>query len=157
MFHKITTFVIVHQSIKQGIGINFLTSVKYQLQNKTNNYQLMKELLPAEWLPISKTVIFFLGVSSVRFKLSAIFTSPATHTIHTCFTALSAFGLTFELLFKLKGELRTPLSFILCISFLPLQIKIFLKQQGLIFSLLFSYHIFLFNVDLGLTDKYEPL
>lgn len=29
------------------------------------HYQLMKELFPAEWFPISITVIFFLGGSSV--------------------------------------------------------------------------------------------
>ena len=36
----------------------------------------MNELFPAEWLPIIKTVIFFLGASKLKPKLSAIFTKP---------------------------------------------------------------------------------
>jgi hypothetical protein len=41
----------------------------------------MKELFPAEWLPSSKTVIFFLGANRVRPRLSAIFTRPETREI----------------------------------------------------------------------------
>lgn len=36
----------------------------------------MKELLPAEWLPISRMLIFFLGANNGKPKLSAIFTKP---------------------------------------------------------------------------------
>lgn len=44
-------------------------------------YQLMKELFPAEWLPIIITVIFFLGGRSRTPRLLAIFTRPEnTHT-----------------------------------------------------------------------------
>lgn len=39
-------------------------------------YQLMKELFPAEWLPIRNTVIFFLGGSSFRPTDSATEISP---------------------------------------------------------------------------------
>jgi hypothetical protein len=43
---------------------------------KFMSYQLINELLPAEWFPIMRTEIFFLGASSDRPKLSAIFTIP---------------------------------------------------------------------------------
>lgn len=39
-------------------------------------YQLMKELFPAEWLPISITVIFFLGGSNFTPTDSAMEMSP---------------------------------------------------------------------------------
>jgi hypothetical protein len=39
------------------------------------HYQLMKELLPAEWLPINMTVIFFLGASRVTLASCDINTS----------------------------------------------------------------------------------
>ena len=39
-------------------------------------YQLIKELFPAEWFPISITVIFFLGASRDIPTVSAIYTRP---------------------------------------------------------------------------------
>lgn len=44
------------------------------------HYQLMKELLPAEWLPINMTVIFFLGASRVTPTDWATATSPRIET-----------------------------------------------------------------------------
>lgn len=44
------------------------------------HYQLMKELLPAEWLPINMTVIFFLGASRVTPTDWATATSPRMET-----------------------------------------------------------------------------
>lgn len=43
---------------------------------KNHTDQLMKELFPAEWLPISSTVIFFLGASSFTPTESATEISP---------------------------------------------------------------------------------
>ncbi len=40
------------------------------------DYQLIKELFPAEWFPIIITIIFFRGGNSLTPKLSAIFTNP---------------------------------------------------------------------------------
>lgn len=48
-----------------------------------STYQLMKELLPAEWLPIRMTVIFLRGASSWMPRFSAIFTSPANRKYGT--------------------------------------------------------------------------
>lgn len=39
-------------------------------------YQLMKELFPAEWFPISITVIFFLGANSFKPRDSATVINP---------------------------------------------------------------------------------
>lgn len=44
-------------------------------------YQLMKELLPAEWFPISKTVIFFRGANKSMFNSEANFTKPKKRKI----------------------------------------------------------------------------
>lgn len=53
-----------------------------QINNKKMYYQLMKELFPAEWLPIIITMIFFLGGRSRTPRLLAIFTRPEnTHTV----------------------------------------------------------------------------
>lgn len=41
-----------------------------------SDYQLIKELFPAEWFPIIITIIFFRGGNSLTPKLSAIFTNP---------------------------------------------------------------------------------
>lgn len=46
------------------------------MNNKKIHYQLMKELFPAEWLPIIITMIFFLGGRSRTPRLLAIFTRP---------------------------------------------------------------------------------
>ncbi len=51
-----------------------ISSKKRQLL--LNSYQLMKELFPAEWFPISITVIFFLGASKEIPTLSAMSTRP---------------------------------------------------------------------------------
>jgi hypothetical protein len=48
-------------------------SSKLEVDSSTS---LINELLPAEWFPIMRTEIFFLGASSDRPKLSAIFTIP---------------------------------------------------------------------------------
>lgn len=45
------------------------------------NYQLMKELFPAEWLPIIITTIFFLGGRSRTPSVSAILTRPETKDV----------------------------------------------------------------------------
>lgn len=45
-------------------------------------YQLMKELFPAEWLPISNTVIFFLGGSNFTPTDSAIEINPEENKEH---------------------------------------------------------------------------
>lgn len=47
------------------------------------SYQLMKELFPAEWLPIIITMIFFLGGRSRTPRLLAIFTRPVNTHTHT--------------------------------------------------------------------------
>jgi hypothetical protein len=46
-------------------------------------YQLMKDDLPAEWFPISMMVIFFLGASSLRPRLSAMETSPCSGSVYS--------------------------------------------------------------------------
>ena len=43
-----------------------------------DTYQLMKELLPAEWFPMRRIVIFFRGARRDTPRLSAILTSPVT-------------------------------------------------------------------------------
>lgn len=48
---------------------------------KRMNYQLMKELFPAEWLPIIITTIFFLGGRSRKPSVSAILTRPETQDV----------------------------------------------------------------------------
>lgn len=57
--------------------IFFLFIVQY------NNYQLIKELFPAEWLPISITVIFFLGGSNLTPTDSATVINPVSITQYT--------------------------------------------------------------------------
>lgn len=46
----------------------------------THIYQLMKELFPAEWLPISIAVIFFLGGRSFTPTDSATGINPVENT-----------------------------------------------------------------------------
>ena len=45
-------------------------------------YQLIKEDFPAEWFPISNTVILFRGVNKARSTLLAIETKPAVSTTY---------------------------------------------------------------------------
>ena len=45
-------------------------------------HQLMKELFPAEWFPISITVIFFLGASSFTPTDAATVISPEQDREH---------------------------------------------------------------------------
>lgn len=67
---------IEHISLQISDGFNqrWTGSVWTFLQEPT--YQLMKELFPAEWLPISNTVIFFLGGSNFTPTDSATKISP---------------------------------------------------------------------------------
>lgn len=50
--------------------------------HKKKSYQFINELFPAEWLPIIKTVIFFLGARRERPKPSAIFTIPIINKLN---------------------------------------------------------------------------
>ena len=47
------------------------------LRERRESYQLIKELFPAEWLPIKRTLIFFRGASSRRPSFLLIVFSPA--------------------------------------------------------------------------------
>ena len=48
-----------------------------KIETYSGAHQFMKELFPAEWLPIKRTVIFFRGGSRERPRVSAIFINPA--------------------------------------------------------------------------------
>merc|ERR1719209_1659379 len=64
----------------------------------SSTYQLMKELFPAEWLPIRRTVIFFLGGKSVSPTDLAASTSPFFPSAYSSNTSLRILSLTLRVL-----------------------------------------------------------
>ncbi len=77
--------------MKMVLGGHFVLkesrSLKEPLANtrilKSLSYQLMNELFPAEWLPMSMMLIFFLGANSCSPNSAAVSTSPLLESVYS--------------------------------------------------------------------------